>query len=251
MAFKMNPGRVDYAKTGKGIPMSFKQDNVPPKKGEKDKIQGTYSRSTKTISRKEQGNPKPTDSKKKSTPNKQTPPEDAKSGERVVQIKGSTNRVSPRAIRKLSKGIVEAAKEGFESTAYATGSRNSSVKITKDQHGKKSLNINIFGKGGGKLQGLDGSNDLTYTGKKANLSVKEVKNLFKKTGGATYEDGELRGGTTATKTLPAPRPKSQYQLNQKAKLEQLRETRDKKNADREIARQERRQDMLNKSKPKR
>jgi hypothetical protein len=27
MAFKMNPGRGDYAKTGKGIPMSFKQDN--------------------------------------------------------------------------------------------------------------------------------------------------------------------------------------------------------------------------------
>jgi len=184
-------------------------------------------------------------------PFKQTPPEDAKSGERVVQIEGSTKRVSSRARTKLAKGIVEAAKEGFEGTAYTTGSRKSSVKITKGQYGEKSLNINIFGKGGGKLQGLDGSNDLTYTGKRADLSVKEVKKLLKKTGGATYEDGELRGGTTATKTLPAPRPKSQYQLDQKAKLEQLRETRDKKNADREIAREERRQNMLNKSKPKR
>ena len=79
-------------------------------------------------------------------------------------------------------------------------------------------------------------------------SIKEVKNLFKKTGGATYKDGELTGGTIATKTLPAPRPKSQKQLDQKAKLEQLREIRDKKHADQEIARQERRQDMLNKTK---
>ena len=31
MAFKMKPGRGNYAKTGKGVPMSFKQDNqVPP-----------------------------------------------------------------------------------------------------------------------------------------------------------------------------------------------------------------------------
>ena len=30
MAFKMNPGRGDYAKTGKGIPMSFRQENFPP-----------------------------------------------------------------------------------------------------------------------------------------------------------------------------------------------------------------------------
>jgi hypothetical protein len=185
------------------------------------------------------------------SPFKQTPPEDAKSGERVVQIEGSTKRVSSRARTKLAKGIVEAASKGFESTAYTKGSRNSSVKITKDQHGEKSLNINIFGKGGGKLVGLDGSNDLTYTGKKADLSVKEVKKLLKKTGGATYKDGELTGGTTATKTLPAPRPKSQKQLDQKAKLEQLREIRDKKHADQETARQERRQNMLNKSKPKR
>jgi len=30
MAFKMNPGRGNYAKTGKGIPMSFRQENFPP-----------------------------------------------------------------------------------------------------------------------------------------------------------------------------------------------------------------------------
>ena len=211
MAFKMNPGRGDYAKTGNGVPMSFKQD---------------------------------------STPNKQTPPEDTKSGERVVQIKGSTKRVSPRARKELAKGIVEAAKEGFEGTAYTTGSRKSSVKINKGQFGEKSLNINIFGKGGGKLVGLDSSNDLTYTGKKADLSVKEVKNLLKKTGGATYKDGELTGGTIATKKLPPIKPPSQYELDKKAKLEQMRATRDKKNADLEIAREQRRQDMLNKSKPK-
>ena len=30
MAFKMNPGRGDYAKTGNCVPMSFKQDNPKP-----------------------------------------------------------------------------------------------------------------------------------------------------------------------------------------------------------------------------
>jgi hypothetical protein len=30
MAFKMNAGRGNYAKTGKGIPMSFRQENFPP-----------------------------------------------------------------------------------------------------------------------------------------------------------------------------------------------------------------------------
>ena len=30
MAFKMDAGRGNYAKTGKGIPMSFKQDNQTP-----------------------------------------------------------------------------------------------------------------------------------------------------------------------------------------------------------------------------
>lgn len=30
MAFKMDAGRGNYAKTGKGIPMSFRQENFPP-----------------------------------------------------------------------------------------------------------------------------------------------------------------------------------------------------------------------------
>ena len=52
MAFKMNPGRGDYAKTGNGVPMSFKQDNPKPetvseKKSSPNKMNFTIKPSTK------------------------------------------------------------------------------------------------------------------------------------------------------------------------------------------------------------
>ena len=112
--------------------------------------------------------------------------------EKEVAIKGSTKRTSRKAAKEAAKKAHDALQQGYGTTGYAKKGKSPKLKI-----GKKRLVDYKSSRGG--------VSDLELTGQVQNTSGITEKDIFKtirKTGGYTVTpEGQLKGGTSQTKTV--------------------------------------------------
>ena len=108
MAFKMEPGRGNYAKTGKGVPMVLRQDPpVDPKSGKPKNTSGAFGGDTIMGDENNDGNMLTRTLARFGAGN-------TSSDDQALRAKNSQKRINSRFVSDVkNKGFIKAVKENF------------------------------------------------------------------------------------------------------------------------------------------